>query len=279
MNIAYKKLEKSKGKLEVKIKNNELLKLFQQGSFKALIPNFHENLQQLMMINTAGGITSGDEFDSRIDLDNSNICVSTQAAEKIYSGFGDPAKVDININISNKGNLFWLPKELILFNNCNLKRKFNINLSKDSNLFLCESIVFGRTSMNEKLKSGFFSDLWKIYYDKKLIHTEALNTSSFNGELLKSQSILNSNCAIATIILVGKNFFGIGHELSKIMTKDNYTTTEYSTWDKKLIIRCISKDSYNLKFAINKILSYFFKDSQIPKIWHIYNETNTSRKR
>ena len=60
-----------------------------------------------MMINTAGGITSGDEFDSRIDLDNSNICVSTQAAEKIYSGFGDPAKVDININISNKGNLFW----------------------------------------------------------------------------------------------------------------------------------------------------------------------------
>ena len=150
MNIAYKKLEKSKGKLEVKIKNNELLKLFQQGSFKALIPNFHENLQQLMMINTAGGITSGDEFDSRIDLDNSNICVSTQAAEKIYSGFGDPAKVDININISNKGNLFWLPKELILFNNCNLKRKFNINLSKDSNLFLCENIVFGRTSMNEK---------------------------------------------------------------------------------------------------------------------------------
>ena len=269
MNIAYKKLEKSKGKLEVKIKNNELLKLFQQGSFKALIPNFHENLQQLMMINTAGGITSGDEFDSRIDLDNSNICVSTQAAEKIYSGFGDPAKVDININISNKGNLFWLPKELILFNNCNLKRKFNINLSKDSNLFLCESIVFGRTSMNEKLKSGFFSDLWKIYYDKKLIHTEALNTSSFNGELLKSQSILNSNCAIATIILVGKKFFGIGDELSKIMTKDNYTTTEYSTWDKKLIIRCISKDSYNLKFAINKILSYFFENSQIPKIWKI----------
>jgi len=269
MNIAYKKLEKSKGKLDIKIKNNELLKLFQQGSLKALIPNFHENLQQLMMINTAGGITSGDEFYSNIELDNSNICVSTQAAEKIYSGFGDPAHVDININISNKGNLFWLPKELILFNNCNLKRKFNINLSKNSNLFLCENIVFGRTSMNEKLKSGFFSDLWKIYYDKKLIHTEALNTSSFNKELLKSQSILNSNCAIATIILVGKKFLDTGDELSKIMTKDNYTTTEYSAWDEKLIIRCISKDSYNLKFAINKILSYFFEDSQIPKIWHI----------
>ena len=141
MSFAYKKLEKSNGKLDVKIKNNKLLKLLQQGSLKALLPNFHENLQQLMLINTAGGITSGDDFYSKIDLDNSNICVSTQAAEKIYSGVGDPAQVNININISNNGNLFWLPKELILFNNCNLKRKFNINLSKDSNLFLCENIV------------------------------------------------------------------------------------------------------------------------------------------
>ena len=53
------------------------------------------------------------------------------------------------------------------------------------------------------------------------------------------------------------------------MTKNNYTTSEYSTWDEKMIIRCISKDSYNLKFAINKILSYFFENSQIPKIWNI----------
>ena len=269
MNTAYNILEKSKGKLEITIKNNELLKLLQQGSLKALMPNFHENLQQLMLINTAGGITSGDNFHSKIDLDNSNICISTQAAEKIYSGFGDPAQVDINVNISNQGNLFWLPKELILFNNCNLKRKLNINLSKDSNLFLCESIVFGRTSMKEKLNSGFFSDLWKIYYDKKLIHTEALNTGGFNKEFLKSRSILNNNCAIATIILVGNKFLDVADKLSKFMTKDNYTTSEYSTWDEKMIIRCISKDSYNLKFAINKILSYFFENSQIPKIWNI----------
>ena len=27
------------------------------------MPDFHENLKQLMLINTAGGITSGDEYD------------------------------------------------------------------------------------------------------------------------------------------------------------------------------------------------------------------------
>ena len=58
MNISQKKLEKSKGRLEIKIKDQNLQKLYQQGSSKALMPDFHENLKQLMLINTAGGITS-----------------------------------------------------------------------------------------------------------------------------------------------------------------------------------------------------------------------------
>ena len=149
MNISQKKLEKSKGRLEIKIRDQNLQKLYQQGSLKALMPDFHENLKQLMLINTAGGITSGDEYDYEFEIDSSNLCISTQAAEKIYSGFGNPANLEINVNLLNNSNLFWLPKELILFNNCNLKRKINFNLSKDSNLLLCENIIFGRTSMKE----------------------------------------------------------------------------------------------------------------------------------
>ena len=156
-----------------------------------------------MLINTAGGITSGDEYNYDIEINKSNLCISTQAAEKIYSGFGNPANLEINLNLLNNSSLFWLPKELILFNNCNLKRKINFNLSKDSNLFLCENIIFGRTSMKEIFEKGYFSDFWNINIDNKLI------------------------------------------------------------------VRLLSKDSYNLKFAIDKILSYFFEGSKIPKIWKI----------
>ena len=80
MNISQKKLEKSKGRLEIKIKDQNLQKLYQQGSSKALMPDFHENLKQLMLINTAGGITSGDEYDHEFEIDNSKLCISTQAA-------------------------------------------------------------------------------------------------------------------------------------------------------------------------------------------------------
>ena len=115
MNISQKKLEKSKGRLEIKIKDQNLQKLYQQGSLKALMPDFHENLKQLMLINTAGGITSGDEYDYEFEIDSSDLCISTQAAEKIYSGLGNPANLEINLTLLNNSRLFWLPKELILF--------------------------------------------------------------------------------------------------------------------------------------------------------------------
>ena len=77
MNISQKKLEKSKGRLEIKIKDQNLQKLYQQGSLKALMPDFHENLKQLMLINTAGGITSGDEYNYDIAVSYTHLTLPT----------------------------------------------------------------------------------------------------------------------------------------------------------------------------------------------------------
>ena len=81
--------------------------------------------------------------------------ICTQAAEKIYAGIGDPAFVEININLNNC-TMYWLPKELILFDNSKLRRNININLSDNSNLIFCETTIFGRKAMSEKLKIFLF---------------------------------------------------------------------------------------------------------------------------
>ena len=269
MNNIQKKLEKSKGNLKILIDNNDLQKLYQKGSLKALIPNFHENILQLMLLNTAGGITSGDDYNYHFRINNSNLCISTQAAEKIYSGFGIPANIMIDLDLTNNSDLFWLPKELILFNNCNLKRKINFNISKNSNLFVCESIIFGRTSMKEIFEKGYFSDMWSIHRENKLIHTEAINTNLFDKKLLNNSSTFNKNCAFSTIFITGGKFLNKVDALSKTMTNNKNTTSDYSCWDEKLVIRLLSKDNYNLKFAINKIISYFFDETKTPKIWNM----------
>ena len=86
---------------------------------------------------------------------------------------------------------------------------------------------------------------------------------------MNSFSTLNNNSAVATIIIVGNKFLNNFNYLSENLTNNENTTSNYSQWDNKLIVRLLSKDSYNLKFAIDKLLSYFFEGSKIPKIWNI----------
>ena len=95
------KLQKAFGKLDIKFKDNQILKFYQEGSSKAIIPNVDENLNQMILINTAGGITSGDNFSTSIELDNSFLCTSSQAAEKIYKGLNNPGNINVEINVKN----------------------------------------------------------------------------------------------------------------------------------------------------------------------------------
>ena len=112
--------------------------------------------------------------------------------------------------------------------------------------------------MKEEFEKGYFSDFWNINIDKKLIHTEAINTGLFEKKYLKSFSTLNKNSAVATIIFVGNKFLNNVNNLSETLTNNENTTSNYSQWDNKLIVRLLSKDSYNLKFAIDKIFVLFF---------------------
>ena len=86
---------------------------------------------------------------------------------------------------------------------------------------------------------------------------------------MNSFSTLNKNSAVATIIIVGNKFLNNVNNLSETLPNNENTTSNYSQWDNKLIVRLLSKVNYNLKFAIDKILSYFFEGSKLPKIWKI----------
>ena len=262
------KLQKAFGKLDIKFKDNQILKFYQEGSSKAIIPNVDENLNQMILINTAGGITSGDNFSTSIELDNSFLCTSSQAAEKIYKGLNNPGNINVEINVKNNSCIYWLPQEMILFNNCNLKRKINVNISKCSNLLICESIIFGRTSMKEKFTNGLYSDFWQINQNGKLVHIEASNTDGYEASVFSKVATFNSNCAINTIIGVGKKILNKYDIIKNNLKETSMTTSEISVWDEKLIIRTISRDNYHLRFAVKDILSYFFNHN-IPKIWSI----------
>ncbi len=263
----HKILERSQGITEIKIKDNKINKLFQSGCSKVLNPKNYNNINDLVLINTAGGITCNDKIKTSIYLENSNSSITTQAAEKIYSGFQDPANVDIDISINNS-NLYWLPKELILFNNSKLNRKININLDKNSNLFFCETLIFGRKAMSEKITNIFFSDNWKIYVNSKLKHFEAINLNGAFKDNYINNFTFNNKSSLSTILVFGKIVENIENELKQIVNNIQNLYCEMTKFNDKIIIRTLANDNYDLK----KALYYIFKNiihDKITKSWNL----------
>ena len=260
-------LQRSKGNLDIGLYNNEIKLLFQSGSSKVLLPNSYNKNKELVLINTTGGITCNDSLKIKINLENSKTSISTQAAEKIYAGIGEPAKVDIDIILKDT-NLNWLPKELILFNNSKLKRRININIDNNSNFIFCETSILGRKAMSEKIQNMFFSDIWKITQNSNLKHLEAININGKTNGVLNNKFTLNNHSSFSTILIFGKIVEEIQNNIRKTIDNVKDIFCELSIWDEKIVIRSIANDNYDLKKTLNYILKSIIND-KLPKNWNL----------
>ena len=261
------KLQRSQGEIDLKILDNNFKKFFQSGCCKVLNPNSYSGNNELVLINTAGGITCNDKIEINTSIENSELSICTQAAEKIYKGIGYPAKVDINITVKNS-TLFWLPKELILFDNSKLIRNININLSNNSNLIFCETTIFGRKAMSEKIKNISFSDQWKINVNNSLKHFEAINIQGAMIENYKNNYTFDSQSSLSTILIIGEIIHQLELELRKAIKNIENHYCELTKFDDKIVIRCLADDNYDLKKTLNFIMKNIIND-KLPKSWDL----------
>ena len=263
-----KTYQRAHGDIDVKIKDNQISKFFQSGSAKVFYPKCHDEIKELVLVNTAGGLTSGDEFSYNIDINNeSSVFVTTQTAERAYKGLEKSSNIKVELSIDRSSNLYWIPQELILFNNCNLRRDINVNVKGCSNFLLAETTIFGRTAMGEYLEEGTFIDNWRIYEDTKLLHAEALNLIGNIKEQLSKIASTNSGVAICNIFVCGKKFLNNEDELKKNIINTETVLLSHSTWNDKLLIRMVAQDAYDLK-KIQKKLLLCLSNNSLPKVWN-----------
>ena len=262
-----KLLQRSKGNINIELLDNIVKKFFQSGCSKILNPNNYNESKELVLINTAGGITCNDNIEINATINNSELSICTQAAEKIYAGIGDPATVEININLNNS-SLYWLPKELILFDKSKLRRKININLSGNSNLIFCETSIFGRKAMSEKIKNISLSDQWKIKVNSSLKHFEAINMQGSMIDNYKNNYTFDNQSSLSTIIIFGEIIHQFESELRKIIENIVNHYCGMTKFDDKIIIRCIANDNYDLKKTLNFIMKNIIHD-KLPISWDL----------
>jgi len=251
--------QRAHGNIKVKINNNEINRFYQAGSAKVFYPKSSQKFKELVLVNTAGGITSGDNFSYDFEIVNkSKIFLTTQTAERAYKGFNEKAKIKISLTVDDTSNLFWIPQELILFNNCNFDRNIEVDLSPNSNFVLAETTIFGRTAMGEYLEKGYFNDNWRINVNKNLIHAEALNLNGNIKETLSNIAAAKDGVAISNIFIYGKKLLSYENTLPEILKKTETVLLSHSIWNDKILVRMVAKDAYDLKSIKKKLILLIF---------------------
>ena len=161
-----------------------------------------------------------------------------------------------------------MPKELILFDNSKLRRSININLLNNSNLIFCETTIFGRKAMSEKIKNISFSDQWKIYSYSSIKHFEAINIKGSTIDNFKNNYTFSNQSSLSTILIFGDIVHQLESVLRKVKKNLGNHFCEMTKFDDKIIIRCLADDNYDLKKTLNFIMKNVIND-KMPKSWDL----------
>jgi len=247
--------------------------LMQSGSFKVRFPNMEKgHAPEAVLLNTAGGLTGGDMLSFEGGIAASTAAVfTTQASERAYRALSGEAHVVTALTAGEGSHLEWLPQETILFNGSRLSRTFDVDLADGAKLLAHESIVFGRTAMGEVVEHGYFSDLWRVRRNNKLIHADAVR---LDGEILKTLSratTLNGANAMTTVLYIGadasERLQGIQEFISGISPAEGVAGV--SAWSGKLIFRAVATGGAALRSIVQPLLVDLRDGRDLPRVWSI----------
>jgi len=240
--------------------------LYQHASAKIRFPKTYDAALEAVLINTAGGLTGGDELAWKLELgEGAHVTTSTQANEKAYASSFGVANVATNIELSANARLNWLPQETILYNQSSLSRTFDIQLHESAELLAVESLVMGREAMGEKPEGIFFKDRWRIKRGEKLIFADDLRLD----ESCKTNAQMGDYRAVSTLVFItnqdDESLSALAQKLNQI---SNANLSAFSGSKGKLTGRILAGDSYELRKTLMPVLE-ILNGASLPKVWRL----------
>ncbi len=247
---------------------NYIKELREQGNLKARLIKNYDLKDELIIINTAGGLTSGDLNINSIKIsENVNLSITSQSMEKIYFCKNLPALSYTNLSIGANSFVSWMPLETIFFNGGNLRRRVNIDLTKGSNFLGVDSIIFGRKAMGETVKKGSLDDAWQIHHNDKLLYSDFNRIKGNINKKLSNNIIMKGNNILCNIVYFGKKIKFYKRKILNYTTSTNYIVG-VSIVNGILLMKILAKDIKEIRFFLYNLLKIFDNKFNLPKIWN-----------
>ena len=259
-------LQRSRGTADVAFRAGELDRLYQSGAAKALLPRRHGGAHEVVLVNTAGGITGGDAYHYGCTAAASDVIVTTQAAERAYrSSTDDIASMDVTLSATGGAALHWLPQETILFDGSRVNRHIEVDLDPQSECLVLESLVFGRHAMGEALHSCHFTDRWRIRRDGRLVHAESLSLCDDVQALLAASAGAGGAQMAATLVYVGPRLEQVRADIAAALP-EVASRVAISAWQGRVVVRLLALETMRGKADICRILNSM-RGQQVPRVW------------
>jgi len=268
----HPKLQRTRGCLKLKFKTRGLktvpVELFQESALKARLLTRRANTCEAVVINTAGGLTGGDEIDILVAAEASaHVMLSSQACEKIYRSSGSDSCIRAAFEVGSRATVEWLAQPTILFDGACLHRASTVDIADGGSFLGVEGLVFGRTAMKEQMRNGRIADGWKIRRGGTLIYADTLRVAGDIQAALDRPFLLGGRRAVATLLYVAPDAEAKREAMQE--TVDHLSgVAGVSAWNGLLVMRVAASDGYALGCDLKVILEAF-RGRALPRTWTI----------
>lgn len=218
-------------------------------------------------LNTAGGITGGDQFDlSATAEDGSHLILTSQAAERIYRAMpGAPGQVVNRLDVSSGARIDWVPQETILFDQSALDRRLDVTMTSDARFLGVETLIFGRALMGETVTQLDLMDRISLRRDGTLVFADRLRLSGDAHAALSRAHLGDGAGAMATVICAWR---GASAQLDALRDMLSDTAGVSALDDDLIVLRMVAPDGFDLRQTLIPVLRHL-NGADLPRPWMI----------
>ncbi len=239
--------------------------LWQSGCLRLLFPRSDTACRQGVLVNTAGGITGGDELAITATVERgSRLALCTQAAERAYRSQGEqPGRVRTRLQVRAGGHVDWLPQETILFEGCNISRSLDVDLEPGATALLVEPLVFGRTEMGEILTRARLRDRISVRRGGKLVYRDTLALAGNLASHLRRPGIAGGAGAGASLVFLAPAAEALLRPIRSLLPG---TCGASLLRTDLLVIRQLAKDGHELRKSLLSLIERL-SGRPLPRPW------------
>jgi urease accessory protein len=242
--------------------------LRQEGAARARFPRPPEarDIPEVVLLNTAGGLTGGDRMNVDVALGREcEAAVTSAAAEKIYRSLGDATDITINLALGEAARCHWLPQPTILFDGSNLDRRTHVDMASSAKLLAVEMVIFGRAAMGEDVRRDALHDAWRVKRDGRLIFADTARASGAVADTLDRAATLDGMRAMAMLLCVAPDDAARLDE-TRALLEGAASTAGASTWNGLLMVRAAAQDGRTLQRDLLPVLTAL-SGRPLPRVW------------